>query len=257
MHIRPDVELANLTDLGVQREQNEDYFLYVEPEDDAEFAKRGRLLLVADGMGGHNGGEVASGIAGAALREAFLTAVDEDAPAVLLRGFAQAQKEIIARSSETEDLSGMGTTCTAVILRNGELSFGHIGDSRLYLLRGGVLSQLTEDHTLVHELVKGGALTEDQAADFEQKNVLTAALGMKSDAIAADFWRAPEAMQPGDTLIVSSDGMHGVLDDKKIGEIAGSMKPRDACDALVHLAIERGSTDNITVQILRIVRVPQ
>jgi serine/threonine protein phosphatase PrpC len=257
MHTRPDVELANLTDLGVQREQNEDNFLYVEPADDEEFANRGRLLLVADGMGGHNGGEVASGIAAAALRDAFLGSHDEDPKTVLLRGFSDAQREILARSSESEGLSGMGTTCTAVILRNGELSFGHIGDSRLYLLRSGVLSQLTEDHTLVHQLVKGGALSEDQAASFEQKNVLTAALGMKSDEVAADFSQSPVKLQPGDTLVVSSDGLHGLIEDKKIAEIAGSMHPDQACRALVKLAIERGGPDNITVQILRVVKVPR
>jgi protein phosphatase len=255
MRIRPDVELANLTDLGVRREQNEDYFLYLEPEDDDEFARKGRLLLVADGMGGHNGGEVASSIAAAALREAFLDPGAEDPKAVLLRGFSQAQQEILTRGSETDDLSGMGTTCTAVILRDGELSLGHIGDSRLYLLRDSALTQLTEDHTLVHQLVKGGALSQDEAATFEPKNVLTAALGMRSDDVAADFSEAPIALQPGDTLIVSSDGLHGLMDDKEIAAAAGSMSPNDACRALLNLAIERGGPDNITVQILRVVKV--
>ena len=190
MRIRPDVELANLTDLGVRREQNEDYFLYIEPESDEEFATKGRLLLVADGMGGHNGGEVASGIAAAALREAFLSANGEDPSTILLRGFSQAQQEIVARGREADNLDGMGTTCTAVILRNGELSYRHIGDSRLYLLRDGVLTQLTEDHTLVHQLVKGGALSKEEAETYEQKNVLTAALGMRSEAVPADFFSA-------------------------------------------------------------------
>jgi serine/threonine protein phosphatase PrpC len=255
MRIRPDVELANLTDLGIQREQNEDYFLYIEPEDDEEFARKGRLLLVADGMGGHKGGEVASSIAAAALRKAFLNTNEEDPRTILVRGFSQAQREILTRGSETGDLKGMGTTCTAVILRNGELSFGHIGDSRLYLLRRGVLSQLTEDHTLVHQLVKDGALNKDEAASFEQKNVLTAALGMRSEAVAADFSKEPVALKAGDTLIVSSDGLHGVIDDRQIAEVASSRSPNDACRALLNLAFERGAPDNITVQILRMVRV--
>jgi PPM family protein phosphatase len=255
MRIRPDVELASLTDLGVQREQNEDHFLYIEPEDDEEFANRGRLLLVADGMGGHNGGEVASGIAAAALREAFLQADREDPKSVLVRGFSLAQREILARGSEAEGLNGMGTTCTAVILRNGELSFGHIGDSRLYLLREGILSQLTEDHTLVHALVKGGALSKDEAMAFERKNVLTAALGMRSDEVSADFSQAPVILQPEDVLIVSSDGLHGLVADDEIAEVAGNMNPNDACRALLNLAIERGGPDNITVQILRVVTV--
>jgi protein phosphatase len=255
MRIRPDVELASLTDLGMQREQNEDNFLYLEPEDDEDFANKGRLLLVADGMGGHKGGEVASGIAAAALREAFLTADAEDAKTVLLRGFSEAQRQIVARGSETDDLSGMGTTCTAVILRNGELTFGHIGDSRLYLLRSGILTQLTEDHTLVHQLVKGGALSKDEAQSFEQKNVLTAALGMRTDEVAADFSEAPLLLEPGDTLIVSSDGLHGLIGDDEIAKTADSMTPNEACRVLLNLAIERGGPDNITVQILRVLKV--
>lgn len=257
MRIRPDIELANLTDLGVRRQQNEDYFLYIEPESDEEFAVKGRLLLVADGMGGHNGGEVASGIAAAALREAFLNANGEEPRSILLHGFSQAQQEIVARGSETGNLNGMGTTCTAVILRNGELSYGHIGDSRLYLLRDGILTQLTEDHTLVHQLVKGGALSNDEAAAYQQKNVLTAALGMRSDAVPADFSDKPFPLMPGDTLIVSSDGLHGLIDDREIAEIADSQSPNDACHALLNIAIERGAPDNITVQILRVVTVAQ
>lgn len=255
MRIRPDVELASLTDLGMQREQNEDNFLYLEPEDDEDFANKGRLLLVADGMGGHKGGEVASGIAAEALREAFLTADAEDAKTILLRGFSEAQRQIVARGSESDDLSGMGTTCTAVILRDGELTFGHIGDSRLYLLRSGILTQLTEDHTLVHQLVKGGALSKDEAEAFEQKNVLTAALGMRTDEVAADFSEAPLPLEPGDTLIVSSDGLHGLIGDDEIAKTADSMTPDDACRALLKLAIERGGPDNITVQILRVLKV--
>lgn len=257
MRIRPDVELANLTDLGVQREQNEDYFLYIEPESDEEFASKGRLLLVADGMGGHKGGEVASGIAAAALREAFLNGSGEDPKTILVRGFSQAQQEIVTRGDEIGALNGMGTTCTAVILRNGQLSYGHIGDSRLYLLRHGTLTQLTEDHTLVHRLLKDGALSKDEAAAYEQKNILTAALGMKSDEVAADFSETPLALEAGDTLIVSSDGLHGLIDDHEIAERVSSMSPNDACRALLNLAIERGGPDNITVQILRVLTVAQ
>jgi PPM family protein phosphatase len=256
IRVRPDVQLANLTDLGIRREQNEDYLLYIEPESDEEFAAKGRLLLVADGMGGHNGGEVASGIAAAALREAFLNANGEEPRTILVKGFSQAQQEILARGTETGKLNGMGTTCTAVILRNGELSFGHIGDSRLYLLRGGVLTQLTEDHTLVHRLVKYGALSKDEAANHNQRNVLTSALGMQSETVAADFSDKPLPLKPKDTLIISSDGLHGLIQNHEIEGIVGGNSPDEACRALVNLAIERGGPDNITVQILRVVEVP-
>ena len=181
MTIRPDVELANLTDVGCQRNENEDYYCYVEPEEEQQFRQRGRLAVLADGMGGHSGGQVASGLAVDAIRDAFLDEnVAGDSRDILVEGFTRAQQAILHASDDQPELNGMGTTCTAVIVRAGELTYGHIGDSRLYLLRDGWLSQLTEDHTLVNHLVKWGAITSAQASQHEKRNVLTAALGMRS-----------------------------------------------------------------------------
>lgn len=257
MNIRSDVELANLTDVGCQRTENEDYYCYVEPEEEQQFRRRGRLAVVADGMGGHNGGQVASGLAVDALRDAFL---DEDIPgdsqAVLVEGFTRAQQAILGASAKSPELNGMGTTCTAVIIRAGELTYGHIGDSRLYLFRDGWLSQLTEDHTLVNHLVKTGAITSAQASQHEKRSVLTAALGMRSDEVAADFSSEPVPLQEGDVIVLSSDGLHGVVTSEELRAAVQKQSAYEACRNLVSLARERGGPDNITVQILRILREP-
>jgi serine/threonine protein phosphatase PrpC len=255
MRIRPDVELANLTDLGLEREINEDYYLYAEPESDEEFARKGRLLLVADGMGGHNGGEVASGLAAAIIREAFAEAVDGDPHTILVEGFSRAQQAILERANSDFEVKGMGTTCTAAIVHQGALSFGHIGDSRLYLIRDGSIVRLTDDHTLVNQMFKAGALTEEEASHHEQKNVLTSALGMPSRTVSADFSESPIPLQTGDILLASSDGLHGLVSDAEILEVTSKQTPYAACRKLVDLARERGGPDNITLQILRIAAV--
>ncbi|HEX4808486.1 MAG TPA: Stp1/IreP family PP2C-type Ser/Thr phosphatase [Bryobacteraceae bacterium] len=257
MKIRSDVELANLTDVGCERTANEDYYCYVEPDEEDQFLRRGRLAVVADGMGGHTGGQVASGLAVDALRDTFL---DENAPvdpqAVLVAGFTRAQQAIVGEAALRPQLNGMGTTCTAVIVRGGELIYGHIGDSRLYLLRDGWLTQLTEDHTLVNHLVKSGAITSEQAAVHEKRNVLTAALGMRSDQVAADFSNEPVQLREHDVIVLASDGLHGLVSSEEIRTAVSTQAAYEACHTLVNLARQRGGPDNITVQILKILREP-
>ena len=252
MHIRADIELANLTDVGCQRTENEDYYCYVEPESEEEFLQKGRLIAVADGMGGYAGGQIASGLALEVLRQVFQNGVRSDPHSVLVDGFSRAQAAIVAHADEHPELSGMGTTCTAAIILQGQLAYGHIGDSRLYLLRDSKLQQLTEDHSMVTRLVKSGAITPEQAKTHEQKNVLTAALGMKTPSVAAEFSEHPLALAAGDVLVLASDGLHGLVTADEIGEAAGTLTPYQACHALVNAAKERGGPDNITVQILRL-----
>ena len=146
----------------------------------------------------------------------------------------------------------MGTTCTAAIVRDGELTYGHIGDSRLYLLRDGWLTQLTEDHTLVNHLVKSGAITPSQASKHEKRNVLTAALGMRSSEVAADFSNEPVRLRASDVIVLVSDGLYGSVTGEEMRSTVQNQSPYDACRSLVNLARERGGPDNITVQIIRI-----
>jgi PPM family protein phosphatase len=252
MQVRPDVELANLSDVGCERSHNEDYYCYLEPDSDEEFERKGRLLAVADGMGGHAGGQIASGLAIEALRERFLNGDAGDSESMLIDAFARAQQSILSAGEAQPELNGMGTTCTAAILCGHKLTYGHIGDSRLYLVREGLANQLTEDHSVVNQLVKNGAITPEQAATHEQRNVLLAALGMKSQEVRADFSTAPLELQPNDTLVLSSDGLHGLVSAEEIAETVTRHRAYDACHSLVELAKARGGPDNITVQILRI-----
>lgn len=257
MPVRPDIELANLTDIGCERSENEDYYGYFEPESDEEFEQKGRLLAVADGMGGHAGGQVASGLAIQALREAFLNGSLSDPQPLLVEAFANAQQAILAAAAAHPELDGMGTTCTAAIVRRRQLAYGHIGDSRLYLIRSGVAHQLTEDHSLVNQLVKSGALGAEEAETHQERNVLTAALGMRSSQASADFSNAPLGLEAHDLLLLATDGLHGLVSAGEMVSALHGQTAYDACRALVDLAKTRGGPDNITIQILRILPEPR
>jgi PPM family protein phosphatase len=256
MMIRPDVELANISDVGCVRSVNEDYFLYIEPQDEEEFIRRGRLLIVADGMGGHKGGQVASGIAVEIVRERFLGVDSDDPQTILIDSFHDAHQAIHDASRNDDGLQGMGTTCCAAILKAGKLTYGNIGDSRLYLLRYGQARLLTEDDTMVNALIKKGVLTAEEARTHDQRNVLTAALGAESSIATKDFVDAPMAMQTGDTLLMCSDGLHGLVTAEEMESLAWEQPLTEACRQLVSLAKERGGPDNITVQLLRVMEVP-
>ena len=252
MHIRSDVELANLTDVGCERAENEDYYCYLEPENDEQFKRKGRLLAVADGMGGHTGGQIASGLAVEALRDVFLHEDITDPHQLLVEGFSRGQQAILTHAEAHPELNGMGTTCTAAIVRSDGLTYGHIGDSRLYLLRDGTLTQLTDDDSLVNQLVKNGVITPEQAMHHEKRNVLTAALGMRAQEVSAAFSEQPIPLFEDDTLVLASDGLHGMVTAEEIERVVAAQTPYEACRTLVDLAKQRGGPDNITVQVLHL-----
>jgi PPM family protein phosphatase len=251
MNIRPSIELANLSDIGCQRTENEDNYCYAEPEDDEEFHHKGRLIAVADGMGGHEGGQVASALAAHAVWDTFLHGDAMDPVSTLAAAFGAAQQAIRDYAEEHPEFHNMGTTCTCAILRQGELFYGHVGDSRLYLLRNGTISCLTRDHTYVQRMIDEGTITAAQAKDHPSKGVLTSALG-GSSSVAADFSDAPVTVEPGDILLLCTDGLHGLVSDEELLTLAMQNVPREACRKLVEAAKERGGHDNITVQIVRI-----
>ena len=250
MHIRPGIELANLTDVGCHRAENEDYYCYVEPEDDLDFQRKGRLAVVADGMGGHEGGKVASTIDVETVRDRYLTDPEEDQCQALKTAFENAHAAILEYARQHPELAGMGTTCTAAILSDGHLCFGHVGDSRLYLIRNGAISKLTVDHSRVARMVEDGLITPDEASVHPQRNVLTAAMGI--EPATADFSAAPLPLAAGDSLLICTDGLHGLVTDQEMLAAASSQTPADACKDLVRLAKDRGGFDNITLQILKI-----
>jgi protein phosphatase len=255
MRIRPDVELANKSDVGCVREQNEDYFLYFEPEDELEFSQRGRLMVVSDGMGGRNGGEVASSLAAESIREVFLAAGPFDPRQVLIEGFQLAHQAILERGMREPAFAGMGTTCCAAIFRDGHMYYGHVGDSRIYLIRDHHAEQLTEDHSLVASMVRNGLLTAEQAQHHAQRNVITQALGVDSESLSGDFPSQPLQLATGDIVLFCTDGLHGLVNGAEMALTVQDQSLAEACGELVSLARLRGGPDNITLQMLGIRRV--
>lgn len=251
MRIRDGLELANLTDVGCERDNNEDYFCYAEPPDDDEFSRKGRLAVVADGMGGEEGGEIASRLAVDAVRQTYFVRPERDPQECLIEAFRAAHGAILDFVRQRPELRDMGTTCTAVAITDGHAHIAHIGDSRLYLIRGASLSRLTTDHTVISRLIEQGVITPEEADTHPQRHVLTAALNARPE-VSADFSPAPIPLSPGDVLVLCTDGLWGQISDHELLSTVRGNAPREACKELVQLARSRGGPDNITVQILRI-----
>jgi protein phosphatase len=245
------VELASLTDVGCQRENNEDSYAYWEPAKDADFTKLGRLAIVADGMGGHEGGQVASRLAVDTFIKAYAGAADFDPAKRLLSALKDAHRTIQERAKQDAQLSSMGTTCTALALIDTRLYFIHVGDSRLYLLREGKLRILSHDHTLIARLLEKGLIQPDHAKDHPQKHVLTSALGVPGE-IEIDSPPDPLPLHKNDVVMLCTDGLWGQMQADEIEKMLAAQSPDAACRSLVQLAKERGGPDNITLQVLRI-----
>lgn len=250
MNVRPGVELASLTDVGCVRDNNEDSYGYWESEDDAIFQCLGRLVIVADGMGGCEGGQFASRIAVDTVEQSYSSSVDPDPQQALLAAFQSANSRVQEKARSTPDLLGMGTTLTAFALVGNRLYFAHVGDSRLYLLRAGKLRTLTRDHSLVARLVESGVIQAADAETHPQKHVLTAAVGV-GDELQPDFSAEPLVIEPADTLMACTDGLWGQMSEGEILKVLASKSPKEACRDLVQLAKDHGGPDNITLQIVR------
>ena len=225
------------TDVGRQRRSNED----------SSFAS-GPVFVVADGMGGAQAGEVASQM----VVEAFTEGLPEDGtPEERLSVVVQrANREIHARSRSDAASAGMGTTVTAAYLDQDSVALAHVGDSRAYLLRDGELSRLTEDHSLVEELLRGGKLTEEEAQEHPQRSVITRALGIEP-IVEIDTWTYP--LRAGDVVLLCSDGLTSMLSEQRVQQLlVGAADLGEAGDRLIAEANAAGGRDNITVVIFRV-----
>lgn len=251
MKVHPGMEVVSLTDVGCQREDNEDSLAYWEAADGAAFARLGRLAIVADGMGGCEGGQFASRIAVDSVQESYSSAQAGDPQELLLGAVRLANVRVQEKAQAIPGLRGMGTTLTAAAIVDGKLHFAHVGDSRLYLFRNGTLRLLTHDHTLVARLIESGVIRAEDADSHPQKHVLTAAVGVTSD-VEPDFSPEPIALEELDVLLLCTDGLWGQMSEAEMVGILLSKKPQDAARALVQLAKEHGGPDNITLQLLRV-----
>lgn len=246
-----NVEIRAASDIGLRRTQNEDHFGTWAPHDAAERVRRGVLLAVADGMGGARAGEVASHIAIDAALRTWRECDGADPIADLARALDHANQAVHAESVAHPELRGMGTTLTLLACIGDRASYAHVGDSRIYLVRDGAIRQLTDDHSLVAQLVRDQQLTEEQARVDPRRNVVTRSVGV-GPHVEIDAGRMDEALRVNDTLLLSTDGLHGLAEDPEIAKLAGDADLAKACDGLIALARERGGHDNITVVLARV-----
>jgi len=232
--------VGTATDVGRVRDHNEDGYLV-----DGDL----KLVAVADGMGGHRGGEVASATALSVLRDVYTEGRD-------LRGAVVAANDAVFERSSTDDaVRGMGTTLTAgVLAEDGEtLVIGHVGDSRAYLYRGGELSRVTTDHSLVEELMRAGELTEEEALRDPRRSMITRAVGLEQ-GVEVDLY--PVALQRGDRFVLCSDGLTDMVGEEDIAAaVADEDDPEKAARRLIEAANDAGGIDNITALIVEVVEV--
>src|SRR5690242_15724106 len=225
---------------------------YVIPKDQQVMARKGALFIVADGMGGHAAGEVASEIAVDTVSNVYYQDDSEDVPVALLRAIKRANALIYQRAAENMLRSGMGTTCVAAVLRGKIAYIANVGDSRAYLIRAGQAVQISQDHSWVAEQVRAGLLTEDQARSHAQRNVITRCLGTQPDVEIDVF---PVELQESDSLVLCTDGLSGLISDEELRTIVDQHQPQESVYLLVERANENGGPDNITAIVVRVQEV--
>lgn len=248
-----ELKISAATDLGLRREHNEDTLVTWMPDQSAERERSGALLVVADGMGGSKAGEVASRIAADTLVTTYRNAPGDDPLRRVANALETANATVHHESLLKHELHGMGTTCTAVVVRGSDIYVAHVGDSRAYLARDGHLRQLTQDHSLVAQLVAERHITAEQARVDPRRNVVTRSVGI-GPTVEVDAFSLNGEFHAGDTLLVSTDGLHGVVGDAELLRAVSQPSLDQACDDLIALARERGGPDNITVILARLDR---
>jgi len=243
------LDVAQLTDVGRKREHNEDNMAYVIPKDPQVMANKGALFIVADGMGGHAAGEVASEIAVDTVSNMYYQDDSDDVAVSLLHAIRRANASIHQRAAENMLRTGMGTTCIAAVLRGNMAYIANVGDSRAYLLRGSQVKQISQDHSWVAEQVRAGLLTEDQARTHAQRNVITRCLGTQAE-VDVDVFH--EELNEGDSLVLCTDGLSGLVSDEELQRIVDQFVPQESVYHLVERANENGGPDNITAIVVRV-----
>jgi serine/threonine protein phosphatase PrpC len=251
LRVVPRVKFVARSEIGHARENNEDKFDFYEPDEEPLLAARGSVYLVCDGMGGHNAGQIASELAAKQFLHAYYhlggTAQEAARQAIL-----QAHHYIAEMASKIPSRYGMGTTLTALILKQDEGILAHVGDSRCYRLREGVFEQLSRDHTLVARLVEQGIITPEQAKYHPQRNVIRQAVGVADPSEPLEPDIETFALQAGDLYLLCSDGLTDMVDDAEIEAILRDEPPTRAAWRLVDRALANGGRDNITVALVRV-----
>ena len=248
--VRLKAASAGLTDVGRKRDHNEDSFLI---DDELQ------LYVVADGMGGHAGGGTASRIAVETIDKRMravgpggaegTTLQDSPVPETIRSAVEQACLAIFAKAQEDPELAGMGTTVISLLLNEAHAFFAHVGDSRAYLVRGELIQQISEDHSLVNEQIKAGMITPEEARHSRYRNIITRSVGFEEEVQVDVMGLLAEA---GDTFVLCSDGLANMLEDSEILETVRSLPLGEIPGKLIEMANERGGDDNITVVAVRV-----
>jgi protein phosphatase len=244
-----NIEHASMTDVGVRRSHNQDHHGVLLARDEKQWRNRGHVFLVADGMGAHAVGELASELAVNIIPHTFGKYVQEGPANALRKAFSEANASIHARGQQNREFEGMGTTATTLLLRSEGAWVGHVGDSRAYRVRDGQIEQLSFDHSLVWEYARRQHL-DPEGIQGIPSNVIIRSLGPEP-LVQVDV-EGPHALQDGDTFVLCSDGLSGQATDHEIGAVTQALPPAEACKFLVHLSNLRGGPDNITVLVVRV-----
>jgi protein phosphatase len=245
------LETGLLTDTGRSREVNQDSIgVFRSPDGKALVA------VVADGMGGHQAGDIASKMAVEAIQQNYFAALNRQSPEQVLRRVIElANDAIYDQAQQNPEHKGMGTTLTVLALHESEASFAHTGDSRLYRIRNHEIHQLTEDHTLVAEMLREGLIDAKQARNHPDKHIITHAVGT-AKSVHVDTHGSPVRLHIGDCFVLCSDGLYDLVEDREIMNLSAGCPAQQACEELVRLANARGGHDNISVIIIRVLPAP-
>jgi serine/threonine protein phosphatase PrpC len=253
-HLLP-LHVALQTDVGQKRPINEDTMVSVIPDDPRVLLKKGALFIVADGLGGHAKGEVASRMTVEAVCNVYYQEQQSsDIGSLLLRAVERAN-EVIYQQIDVADktsFGAMGSTCIAAVLHNNVAYIANVGDSRAYLVRQGQTRQVSQDHSWVAEQVRAGKLTQEQARGHARGNIITRCLGTHMD-IDVDLFVEP--VQDGDTLLLCSDGLSNFVSEEELPAFVEQYEPQESVNQLIACANERGGTDNITVIVVQVGQV--
>lgn len=243
-----------MTDIGRKRSHNEDAFSFRAPRDTAIVRDKGMLFCVADGMGGVKGGSLASHLALETMVESYFEQLRGTIPERLQNALLAANERVFQEAKNRPDFHGMGTTVTALLITGQCAYAAHVGDSRLYLARNGSGAyQITQDHSIVAEQVRSGIISEDEARTHALKNLITRAVGTK-EKVQVDLYAM--RLRAGDTLLICSDGLSNVVEDRTITQILRNASVKGAGRLLVGRALENGGPDNITTAVLRVTKTP-
>jgi len=255
MRWEQSIQYGSISDIGFRRRNNQDSLAVHICSDEETWRQRGHLFLVADGMGGHAVGELASKIAADTLPHTYFKSKDTSATEALKKAVEVGNRAIFERGSHNRDFERMGTTCSTLVLSPEGALIGHVGDSRVYRVRNNQIDQLSFDHSLQWELLKQGKMKPEDVFLHEPRHVITRSLGPE-ETVEVDI-EGPYPIFPGDIYVLCSDGLTSHVNDAEIGMIVSELPPGDSCRLLTHLANLRGGSDNITVVVCRVGDTPE